>query len=177
MSRAEFGNKRLLSAPFVSSVVVNKTDPPTFPKTPSTSFKPTSVRQILTDESILKIIKFLRHLVLAMRFIKAGKKIPSWLRAKLKTLVISQSGFHPLAQGITWDLRHRHPDGHFMPLDVERPIDSHLHTKALFGALGESYPTQAFVIKYSRARFSLRMTTRCKSSSVRISSPSRTDFR
>ena len=143
MSQVEFGNKRLLNAPFVSSVVVNKTDPPTFPKTPSTSFKPTSVRQILTDESILKIVKFLRHLVLAMQYIKAGKKIPSSLRAKLKTLVIPQSGFHPLAQGITWDLRQRHPDGHFMPLDVERPIDSHLHTKALFDALGESYPDQS----------------------------------
>ena len=143
MSQVEFGNKRLLNAPFVSSVVVNKTDPPTFPKTPSTSFKPTSVRQILTDESILKIVKFLRHLVLAMQYIKAGKKIPSSLRAKLKTLVIPQSGFHPLAQDVTWDLRQRHPDGHFMPLDVERPIDSHLHTKALFDALGESYPDQS----------------------------------
>ena len=143
MSQAEFGDKRLLNTPFVSSVVVNKTDPPTFPTTAVTSFKPTSVREILTDDSILKIVKHLRNLVRAMQFIKGGKKIPSSLRAKLKTLVIPQSGFHPRARGITWDLRQRHPDGHFLPLDVERPIDSHLHTKALFDALGESYPDQS----------------------------------
>ena len=72
--------------------------------------------------------------------------------AQCGTIVIGQDGFDDAARGVVWDLRSRHPDGHFLPLAFEEPITPHLNTDAMFDALGDDYPGT----KSSNALCSLR---------------------
>ena len=71
---------------------------------------------------------------------KNGKPAPECPTAQCSTIVIGQGGFVDAARGVVWDLRLRHPDGHFLPLAFDEPITSHLDTGAMFTALGDDYP-------------------------------------
>ena len=78
-----------------------------------------------------------------MKLYKKALPVPRELQAQLKTVVIGQVGFVKAARGIVWDLRQRHPDGYFMPLDFDAPLNTHLNTTALFDALGDDFPDQS----------------------------------
>ena len=77
-----------------------------------------------------------------MKLYKEGLPVPREPQAQLKTIVIGYDGFVKAAQGIVWDLRQRHPDGHFTPLDFDAPLNTHLNTTAMFDALGDGFLDQ-----------------------------------
>ena len=116
---------------------------PTFPKAQVTSHRPRSLEETLLPWAIRKLAKEQRPIVAVMKLHKAGLPIPRELQAQLKTIAIGQDGFVKAARGIVWDLRHRHPDGYFMPLDFDAPLNTHLNTQAMFGALGDDFPDQS----------------------------------
>ena len=78
-----------------------------------------------------------------MKLHKESLPVPRELQGQLKTIVIGQDGFVKAARGIVWDLRQRHPDGYFMPLDFDAPLNTHLNTQAVFDALGDDFPDQS----------------------------------
>ena len=116
---------------------------PTFPTAQVTSHRPRSLEEILPPWAIRKLAKELKPIIAAMKLHKAGLPIPHELQAQLKPIVIGQDGFVKAARGIVWDLRQRHPDGYFMPLDFDAPLNAHLNTQAMFDALGDDFPNQS----------------------------------
>jgi len=132
-----------VDVPFYDPCPVQSIPKPTFPGKQRTSHRPRSIEQILYPWAIRKLAKELRPIIAIMKLDRDKLPVPDWLRAQLKTIVIGQDGFLPEARGIVWDLRSKHPDGYFLPLDFEAPIDTHLHARAFFDALGDEYPDQS----------------------------------
>jgi hypothetical protein len=117
---------------------------PTFPKAQVTSHRPRSLEEMLLPEAIRKLAKELKPIIAVMKLYKKG--LASSSRAAglaQKTIAIGQDGFVKAARGIVWDLRQRHPDGYFMPLDFDAPLNTHLNTTALVDALGDDFPDQS----------------------------------
>ena len=102
-----------------------------------------SLEEILLPWAIRKLAKELKPIIAVMKLYKEGLPVPRELQAQLKTIVIGQDGFVKAARGIVWDLRQRHPDGYFMPLDFDAPLNTHLNTHAMFDALGDDFPDQS----------------------------------
>ena len=132
-----------VDVPFYDPCPVQSIPKPTFPRKQHTTHKPRSIEQILYPWAIRKLAKELRPIIAIMKLDRDKLPVPDWLRAQLKTIVIGQDGFLPEARDIVWDLRFKHADGYFMPLDFEAPIDTHLHARAFFDALGDDYPDQS----------------------------------
>ena len=151
-----------VDVPFYDPCPVQSIPKPTFPGKQSTSHRPRSIEEILYPWAIRKLAKELRPIIAIMKLDRDKLPVPDWLRAQLKTIVIGQDGFLPEARSIVWDLRSKHPDGYFLPLDFEAPIDTHLHARAFFGALGDEYPTRACATKFSTA-LCYSPTSLCKS--------------
>ena len=122
---------------------VETIEAPTFPKAQVTSHRPRSLEEILLPEAIRKLAKELKPIIAVMKLFKNGLPVPRELQAQLKTIAIGQDGFVKAARGIVWNLRQRHPDGHFMPLDFDAPLNTHLNTAAIFDALGDDFPGQS----------------------------------
>ena len=117
---------------------------PGFPPSQVTAYKPMSLRDILMPSSIRTLADAVRAIVDALEFIQTGEEIPVRFRRRLASVVIGQDGFLPSARGIVWDLRTKHPDGYYLPLDFSAPLPTHLNTSAYFDALGDDYPDQFF---------------------------------
>ena len=116
---------------------------PTFPRAQVTSHRPRSLEEILLPWAIRKLANELKPVIAVMKLYKEGLSVPRELQAQLKTIVIRQDGFVKAARGIVWDLRQRHPDGHFMPLNFDAPLNTHLNTTAMFDALGDDFFDQS----------------------------------
>ena len=132
-----------VDVPFYDPCPVQSIPKPTFPGKQSTPHRPRSIGEILYPWAIRKLAKELRPIIAIMKLGRDKLPVPDLLRAQLKTIVIGQDGFLPEARSIVWDLRSKHPDGCFLPLDFEAPIDTHLHARAFFDALGDECPDQS----------------------------------
>ena len=128
---------------------------PGFPPSQVTAYKPMSLRDILMPSSIRTLADAVRAIVDALEFIKTGEEIPVRFRRRLAPVVIGQDDFLPSARDIVWDLRTKHPDGYYLPLDLSAPLPTHLNTPAYFDALGDDCPDQSFATKPIMAPSSL----------------------
>lgn len=142
-SPSEFDNPILVDTPFAAPMPTPALPPPIFPGAQQTSYKPRSIYQILKAGSIRKLARALNAIADSLAHMQRGEELPPRLRRGLTTTVIGQDGFVPEARGIIWDLRSRHPEGHFLPLDFTAPIATHLNTDAYFDAIGDDYPDQS----------------------------------
>ena len=128
---------------FYDPCPIEKIEAPTFPKPQVTKHRPKSLDEILLAWAIRQLATGLRPIIAVMKLQRAGLPVPRELLAQCKTIVIGQDGFVEAARGIIWDLRRRHPDGYFMPLDFNAPLNTHLHTQAMFDALGDDFLDQS----------------------------------
>ena len=143
MRPTEFDNPVLVDAPFAAPMPTPSLPPPTFPGPQLCAYHPRSLREILLPGAIRKLACAIRVIVDALEHLRRGDELPARLRRQLAPVVVGQEGFLPAAQGIVWDLRSRHPDGHFLPLDFAAPLPTHLNTTAYFEAIGDDYPDQS----------------------------------
>ena len=94
------------------------------PKPWTTDYEPHYIEDLLLAET-LKIIRDwiavqLHNLLMIKQYGPAAK---AYMKAT-GTCVIPQSGFHPLARGVVWDVRNHVPGNRIKPLDVTAPIES-----------------------------------------------------
>ena len=143
VSMKQFESTELISKKFYDPCPIDRLDPPTFPAAQVTAHKPTKITHILKPWAIRHLARKLRPIIAVMKLQKNGKPVPASLTAQCSTIVIGQDGFVDAARGVVWDLRSRHPDGHFLPLAFDEPITSHLNVDAMFAALGDDYPDQS----------------------------------
>ena len=152
---AEFDNPALVDLSFSPPMPTPTLPAPVYPPPQVTAYRPMSLRDILMLGSIRKLADAVRAIVDALKFIQRGEEIPVRIRRRLAPVVIGQEGFLPSAQGIIWDLRTKHPDGYYLPLDFSAPLPTHLNTSAYFDALGDDYPDQSLrhQVKYGALFF------------------------
>ena len=143
VSMKQFESKELVGTKFYDPCPIDRLDPPTFPTAQVTAHKPTKITHILKPWAIRHLARKLKPIIAVMKLQRDGKPVPESLMAQCSTIVIGQDGFVDAARGVVWDLRSRHPDGHFLPLAFDEPITSHLDTDAMFTALGDDYPDQS----------------------------------
>ena len=139
----EFDNPALVDLPFAAPMPTPTLPAPVYPQQQVTAYRPMSLRDILMGGSIRKLASAVLAIVDALKFMQRGEEIPVRTRRRLAPVVIGQDGFLPAAQGIVWDLRSKHPDGYYLPLDFSTPLPTHLNTSAYFDALGDDYPDQS----------------------------------
>ena len=139
---------------------------PTFPKAQFTSHRPRSLEEILLPAAIRKLATELKPIIAVMELHKKGLPVPRELQAQLKTIVIGKGSFVKAARGVVWDLRRRHPDGHFIPLDFDAPLNTHLNTSACSVLLVMAFLTRVFGTRLCGAHCSLQSSS-FKLSSVR----------
>ena len=143
VSMKQFESTELVGTKFYDPCPIDRLDPPAFPAAQVTTHKPTKITHILKPWAIRHLARKLKPIIAVMKLQKDGKPVPESLTAQCSTIVIGQDGFVDAARGVVWDLRSRHPDGHFLPLAFDEPITSHLNTDAMFTALGDDYPDQS----------------------------------
>ena len=141
---AEFDNPALVELPFAPPMPTPTLPAPEYPPPQVTAYRPMSLRDILMPGSIHKLANAVRAIVDALEFIQRGEEIPVRLRRRLAPVDVGQDGFLPSARGVVWDLRTKHPDGYYLPLDFSAPLPTYLNTSAYFDALGNDYPDQSF---------------------------------
>jgi hypothetical protein len=109
------------------------------------TFKPTSLKDILTEKSISQLQTWLKAVSSDLHCMKSNQ---DYKRKVSKPLVITQRGVRERAQGVIWDLRTRHhddlliPQGYFKTLDTATTYEPLLDANWLASVLGPNFKDQ-----------------------------------
>ena len=132
----------LVSTPFAFRDGAPTTQPPALPPEQSTSYRPRHIRDILIPAAITKINRWLqrwardasrnRHFSMPDGLSPTEQEtyLKKWRKVR-DPLILGQSYFRKEARGVVWDLRSKHPDGYYEPLQFHRPLCTHLDTEFL----------------------------------------------
>ena len=107
------------------------------PRPQRSAYRPTSIRQILTEDALLEISAWLTFWVDCFArngdfdmppHLAADEKdeyLRRWRKMR-RPLILGQSYFVPEARGIIWDMRKRNGAGFYEPLDFAATLKTHL---------------------------------------------------
>ena len=143
LDQSGFDAAAIVHLPFTAEAVIPQRPPPSYPARQSTTHKPRCPSSIIDVPSIIAVATKIQWIVRALDYAKRGLPIPESIRVHLTTLVIAQSHFHPDARALIWDMRRRHADGHFEPLDFAAAPPTHMHGQAYYDELGDDFNDQS----------------------------------
>ena len=143
LDQSGFDAAAIVHLPFTAEAVIPQRPPPSYPARQSTTHKPRCPSSIVDMPSIIAVATKIQWIVRALDYAKRGLPIPESIRVHLTTLVIAQSHFHPDARALIWDMRRRHADGHFEPLDFAAAPPTHMHGQAYYDELGDDFNDQS----------------------------------
>ena len=143
LDQSGFDAAAIVYLPLTAEAVIPQRPPPSYPARQSTTHKPRCPSHIIDVPSIVAVATKIQWIVRALDYAKHGLPIPASIRTHLTTLVIAQSHFHPDARALIWDLRRRHADGHFEPLDFAAAPPTHMHGQAYYDELGDEFNDQS----------------------------------
>ena len=139
----------LSTTPFAFRDGAPITAPKERPAPQSTEYKPRAIEDILTADALRKIADWYAGWAPDMARNAAFEMPPDLSKADQQEVLLAhrrwrtplclgEEAFVPEAFGVIWDLRQRHADGYFVPLDYEQPLRTHLDLAYIRTALKRS---------------------------------------